>query len=45
MTGYGYLFILVFGVACFVVGFFVGKKHGARVAAAGTALKDTIGKV
>jgi hypothetical protein len=44
MSGYGYLFVLLFGVACFVVGFFVGKKNGQRAAELATRLKDTLGK-
>jgi len=35
-------FVLI--VVSFVVGFFVGKKHGYRVAEIETRLKDTLGK-
>ena len=43
MTYYVLGFLLL--VAVFVTGFFVGKKHGARVALAGQAIADTIKKV
>lgn len=42
MTYYVIGFLVL--VAVFVAGFFVGKKHGARVALAGQALSDTIKK-
>ncbi len=29
----------------FVAGFFVGKRHGIRIASAAATLKDTVGKV
>ena len=35
-----YMIGFLFGVACFIVGFFVGKKHGIRVVQAGIDLKE-----
>ncbi len=32
-------------VGGFVAGFFVGKRHGIRIASAAATLKDTVGKV
>jgi len=43
MTYYVIGFLML--VVVFVVGFFVGKKHGARVVLAGQALSDIIKKV
>jgi hypothetical protein len=40
-----YILVILFGVACFVTGFLVGKKHGERVLRAGQSLADTIKKV
>ena len=39
-----YLIGFLFGVACFVVGFFVGKKNGQRIGDVAQWLKDTLGK-
>jgi hypothetical protein len=39
-----YIVGLLFGVACFVVGFFVGKKNGSKVDEVQKRLKDTLGK-
>jgi len=40
-----YLIVGILIVAAFMVGFFVGKKHGERVGAAAQTLKDTVGKL
>lgn len=40
-----FIIVLVVAVVAFVVGFFVGKKHGIRVALAAKTLKDTVGKL
>jgi hypothetical protein len=39
-----YIIGLLFGIACFVVGFFVGKKNGPKVDEVQKRLKDTLGK-
>jgi hypothetical protein len=39
-----YVIGFLFGVACFVVGFFVGKKNGQRIGDVAQRLKDTLGK-
>lgn len=40
-----YIVGLIVAVGIFVSGFLVGKRHGARIQRAGTALKDTVGKM
>jgi len=40
-----YIIAGVLIVVAFVVGFFVGKKHGIRVVRGAGALKDTVGKL
>lgn len=40
-----YIVGFLFGVACFIVGFFVGGKHKERVMAAAWTLRDTVGKL
>jgi len=40
-----YIVGFLFGVACFIVGFFVGKKNGYKLAEIETRLKDTLGKI
>ena len=39
-----YIWGFLYGIACFVVGFFVGKKHGYKLAELEVQLKDTLGK-
>lgn len=36
---------LAVAVGAFVAGFFVGKRHGIRIASAASFLKDTVGKL
>ncbi len=37
--------VLALIAGAFVAGFFVGKRHGVRVAAAASLLKNTVGKL
>jgi hypothetical protein len=39
-----YIIGLLFGVACFVVGFFVGKKNSSKADEIQKRLKDALGK-
>ena len=44
MSGTMFLGLVIWTLAVFVVGFFVGKKHGQKVAAIEQRIKDAIGK-